>query len=68
MSGVSLNGGLVEKPLHEAVKLKLGLSWRSQDARDARLLGNLPRRADNREWNQPKRKKCVVVNKAQLAI
>ena len=24
-----------------------------------------PRRAANREWNQPKRKKCVAVNKAE---
>ena len=28
---VSLSRGLVERPLHEAVKLKLGLPWRSQD-------------------------------------
>ena len=27
VSGVSLNGGLIEKPLCEAVKLKPGFSW-----------------------------------------
>ena len=36
VSGVSLNGGLVERPLCEAVKLKPGLPWRTQDIRDAR--------------------------------
>ena len=25
-------------------------------------MGDLPRRAANREWNQPKREKCEVVN------
>jgi hypothetical protein len=28
-------------------------------------MGYLLRKADNREWNQPKRKKCVAVNKAE---
>ena len=28
-------------------------------------MGYLPRVAANKEWNQPKRKKCVVVNKAE---
>ena len=60
VSGVSLNGGLVERPLCEAVKLKPGLPWRTQDVRDARVVGYLPRRAAKREWNQPKRKKCVA--------
>ena len=30
VSGVSLNGGLVERPLCKAVKLKPGLPWRHQ--------------------------------------
>ena len=64
MSGISLNGGL-ERPLCEAVKLKPGLPWRTQDVRDAKIMGYLPRRAANREWNQPKRKKCVAVTEAE---
>jgi hypothetical protein len=32
--------------------------------RDARVVGYLPRKAANREWNQPKRK-FVKVNKAE---
>ena len=64
MSGISLNGGL-ERPLCEAVKLKPGLPWRPQNVGDARAIGYLSRRAANREWNQPKRKKCVSVNKAE---
>ena len=36
--GVSLNGGL-ERPLHEAVKLKPGLPWRPQHIRHVRVLG-----------------------------
>lgn len=63
MSGVSLNGG-PERPLCEDVK-KPGLPWRTQDVRDARGMGYLLRRAANREWSQPKRKKCVAVNKAK---
>lgn len=37
MSKVSLNGGLLEKVLCEAVKLKSGLTWRTQDVRNARV-------------------------------
>ena len=33
----SLNGGLVERPLHEAVKLKPGLPWKTQGVRDVRV-------------------------------
>jgi hypothetical protein len=36
----------------ESVKLKL--TWRPQDVRDARVVGYLLRKAANREWNQPK--------------
>jgi hypothetical protein len=45
----------------EAVTLKL--PWRLQDVREARAMGNLLRKAVNREWNQPMRKKFVAVNK-----
>jgi hypothetical protein len=46
---------------HEAVKLKL--PWRLQDVRDTRVVGYLSRKAANWEWNQPKGKKFVSVNK-----
>jgi hypothetical protein len=45
----------------EAVKLKL--SWRPQDVRDARAMGYLLRKAANRKCNQPRRKKFVAVNR-----
>ena len=45
--------------------MKPGLPWRAQDVRDATAMGYLPRGAANREWNQPKRKKCAAVNKAK---
>ena len=60
MPEVSLNGGL-ERPLHEAVKLKPGLPWKPQDVGDARTVGYLPEKTANREWNQPKRRKHVEI-------
>jgi len=50
----------------EAVKLKL--PWRLQDVRDVRVMGYLPRKAVNREWNQPRRKKFVAVNKDKKGV
>jgi hypothetical protein len=61
---VSLHGGPVG-PLCEAMKVEPGLSWRPQDIGIARVVGYLPRRAASWEWNQPKRKKCAAVNKAE---
>ena len=61
---VTLNGGL-ERPLCETVKLKPGLLWRPQDVGDAKAVGDLSRRAADREWNQPSSKKCVAVSKAE---
>ena len=49
VSGVSLNGGLVEGPLSESAQLKPGLPWKTQDVRDARVMGYLPRTAANEE-------------------
>ena len=34
VSGMSLNGGLAERPFHGAVKVKPGLPWRPQGVRD----------------------------------
>ena len=45
----------------EAVKLKL--TWGPQDYNDAKATGCLPRKAANREWNQPMKKNFVAVNK-----
>ena len=49
----SLHGDL-ERPLCE-----------TPDGGDIRVMGYLPRKTANREWSQPKRKKCVAVNKAE---
>jgi hypothetical protein len=50
----------------EAVKLKL--TWRRQDVKDARAVGYLTRKADNRKWNQPRRKQFVAVNKDEKGV
>jgi hypothetical protein len=50
----------------KAVTFKL--PWRLQDVGDARVVGYLLRKAANRKWNQPGRKKCVVVNKDEKAV
>jgi hypothetical protein len=36
-----------------------------QDVGGARVLGRLLRKAANQIWNQPKREKCVAVNKTE---
>ena len=43
-SDICLNIGL-ERPLQEVIKFKYGLSWRTQDVRDARVMEYLPRKA-----------------------
>lgn len=53
--------------LCEAVKLKPVLPWKLQDVGNDQTVKYLPRKADNREQKQPKRRKCVAVNKAQLS-
>ena len=47
------------QPLEQEV-VKLKLPWIPQDVRDVRIVGYLPRKAANREWNQPKRTKFVA--------
>lgn len=49
MSGVFLYGG-PEKPLYEAVNVKLRLSCRPQNVGDARVLGHLPIRNATRVY------------------
>ena len=60
----SLQGARMRTIL-EAVMVKPGLPWRPHYFRDTRAIKYLPRRTANREWNQPKRKKCVAINKAK---
>jgi hypothetical protein len=41
------------------------LTWRLQNVKDARAMGYLHKKADDREQNQPRRKKFVVVIKCE---
>ena len=50
----------------EAVTLKL--PWIPQDIQDATAMGYLRRKTANREWNQPRRKKFVAVNKDEKGV
>ena len=45
--------------------VKPGFHGKPQDVEDARYRGYLPRRATNWLWNQPKKQKCVAVNKCK---
>ncbi len=50
----------------EAVTLKL--PWRLKDVKDARAMGYMLRKTANREWNQPRRKQFVAVNKDEKGV
>jgi hypothetical protein len=50
--------------LCEAINVKPGLLWRSQDVGDARVVGYLLRKVAYRVRAQPKRENCVIVKKA----
>jgi hypothetical protein len=50
----------------EAVTLKL--PWRVKDVKDARAMGYMLRKAANREWNHPRRKQFVAVNKDEKGV
>ena len=50
----------------EAVTLKL--LWRLKDVKDARAMADMLRKAANREWNQPRRKQFVAVNKDDKGV
>ena len=50
----------------EAVTLKL--PWRLKDVKDARAMGYMLRKAANREWNQPRRKQFIAVNKVENRV
>ena len=47
----------------EQETVKQRLTWRLKDVKDARAVGYQQRKAANREWNQPRKKKFVAVNK-----
>jgi hypothetical protein len=64
VSAMSFQGDQ-ERPLNEGMKEKLELTWRPQDVGSTRAVVNLLRRAVNWELNQPKKKKCVAVNKVE---
>jgi hypothetical protein len=51
---------------HEAVTLKL--PWRLKDVKDDRAIGYMLRKAANREWNQPRRKQFVAVNRDKKGV
>jgi len=48
----------------ETRSVTLKLPWKFQDVKDGSRLG----KAVNREWNQPRRKKFVAVNKDQKGV
>jgi hypothetical protein len=50
----------------EAVTLKL--PWRFKDVKDVRAMGYMLSKAANREWNHPRRKQFVVVNKDEKGV
>jgi hypothetical protein len=50
----------------DAVTLKL--PWRLKDVKDARAMGYMLRKAPNREWNQPRRKQFVAVNRDEKGV
>lgn len=50
-------------PTHEAVKVKSGLHWRSQNAIGAEVIVSQPGRAAHRSRNSAnEREKCTAVN------
>jgi len=55
--------GNPERPLCEAIKVKPGFYWRPQAVGYDRVIGNLPKRAADKVWNQPKRKNMLQSTK-----
>jgi hypothetical protein len=56
---------------HDAPALELRtlkLPWRLKDVKDARAMEYMLRKAANREWNQPRRKQFVAVNKDEKGV
>lgn len=59
MVGNSLNGDL-ERPFHEAVKVKPGLNWETHDVRDARTMKKSSRVSFKHEVEPAQEKTCAT--------
>jgi hypothetical protein len=42
--------------------------WKPQNVQDSRAMGNMVRKAGSRDWNQPRRKKFIAVNKDEKVV
>jgi hypothetical protein len=58
----------VRVSLRGSFTVALKLPWRLKNVKDARAMGYMLRKAANREWNQPRRKQCVAVNKDEKGV
>ena len=52
----------------QTLKQEAVLPWRLKDVKDARAMEYMLRKAANREWNQPRRKQFVAVNKDEKGV
>jgi hypothetical protein len=64
---------MIKKMRHNSITLKqeavtLKLPWRLKDVKDTRAMAYMLRKAANREWNQPRRKQFVAVNKDEKGM
>jgi hypothetical protein len=48
--------------------VKLKLTWRPQDVKDARTMRYPPKKAANSEWKQPRKEIFVAVNKDEKGV
>lgn len=55
-----------ERPLHKAVGMEPDFTGDPKMLGDARLVGYLPMRAANREWDQLKRGTCALLLSTKL--
>lgn len=53
----------MKKLLHELVKLKPGLHWKSRDVRITKGMRYLPRRDAQREWDHPRERSMLQASK-----
>jgi hypothetical protein len=58
----------VESQILKQKAVTLKLPWRLKDVKDARAIGYMLRKAAKREWNQPRRKQFVAVNKDEKGV
>ena len=55
-------------PDTERRSCNIEIFWRLKDVKDARAMGYMLRKAANREWNQPRRKQFVAINKDKKGV